>query len=193
MHDPLYPGPNGDEPPSSSLLPDLSDHHRARLLTAGAAAMAMIAALALFTTLRQHPADDDVAAAPATTTMPAGPPAPTVVSTTDSYPPPTPPQDRIGTFVQDFYAKLPGQSASAWDDFDQHYAARIGRASFDQFWAGIRSVEVLSVAPRDANSVDVVLRYRTVAGATDTERRWISVVTSGDRLLVYDSERIGTA
>lgn len=193
MHDPLYPWPNGDEPPNS-LLPELADHHRRRLIAAAAAAMVILAALALLTTMRHRP-DTTAAPAPTTTIRPAmsPPPSPPVVSTADIAAPAPVTPDRVGAFVQDFYAKLPDRSASAWDDFDQHYADRIGRPSFDQFWAGIRSVEVLSVAPRDATSVEVVLQYHTAAGTTDTERRWVSVVTSGDRLLVHDSERIGPA
>lgn len=100
--------------------------------------------------------------------------------------------------VNGFYADLPGDARAAWDRLDPHYQQRNGLTDYLGFWATIQSVSVLSVTPRDANSVVATLRYVLNDGRVDTENRWLSVVADlssagGGRLLIYDSERIGPA
>lgn len=75
--------------------------------------------------------------------------------------------------------------------FDTNYQNKTGYADFQNFWAGVKKVEVLSVTPRDDDSVVARLRYVVKGGKNDTENRWFSVVSADGRLLVYDSERIG--
>ncbi len=95
--------------------------------------------------------------------------------------------------VAGFYARLPGDTASAWSDLDAAYQQRHGLGGFIGFWSTIESVSVLTVTPRDATSVVARLRYVLRDGGTDTEDRWLSVVPGDGRLLIHDSERIGPA
>ncbi|MGV1089596.1 MAG: hypothetical protein ACOYBX_16595 [Mycobacterium sp.] len=106
--------------------------------------------------------------------------------------------ENIRATVNGFYAELPANARTAWDKLDPHYQQRNGLNDFLGFWSTIQSVSVLSVAPRDANSVVATLRYVLKDGRIDTENRWLSVVAdqapnSAGRLLIYDSERIGPA
>ena len=95
--------------------------------------------------------------------------------------------------VNGFYADLPANARSAWDKLDPHYQQRNGLTDYLGFWSTIQSVSVLSISPRDANSVVATLRYVLNDGRIDTENRWRSVVSENGRLLIYDSERIGPA
>ena len=100
--------------------------------------------------------------------------------------------------VDGFYAGLPGNARAAWTKLDTHYQQRNGLNDYLGFWSTVQSVSVLSITPRDANSVVATLRYVLNDGRIDTENRWLSVVaapapTNGGRLLIYDSERIGPA
>ena len=95
--------------------------------------------------------------------------------------------------VLSVYGALPGDPMSAWAEFDPNYQNRAGLNDFVGFWSTAQSVTVLSVTPRDAHSVTVRLRYVMKDGRVETEDRWLSVVSTNGRLLVYDSERIGPA
>jgi serine/threonine-protein kinase len=95
--------------------------------------------------------------------------------------------------VTGFYGQLPTDAAAAWDRLDINYQQRNGRADYLDFWSTIQTVSVLSVTPRDANSVVATIRYVLKDGRVDTESRWLSVVPRNGELLIYDSERIGPA
>ena len=95
--------------------------------------------------------------------------------------------------VNGFYAELPGNARTAWDSLDTHYQQRNGLDDYLGFWSTIDSVSVVSVTPRDANSVVATIRYVLNDGRIDTENRWLSVVPVNGKLLIYDSERIGPA
>ena len=95
--------------------------------------------------------------------------------------------------VTGFYGQLPADAAAAWNRLDTNYQQRNGRADYLDFWSTIQTVSVLSVTPRDANSVVATIRYVLKDGRVDTENRWLSVVPRNGELLIYDSERIGPA
>ena len=95
--------------------------------------------------------------------------------------------------VNGFYAELPGNAGTAWAKLDTHYQQRNGLDDYLGFWSTIDSVSVVSVTPRDANSVVATIRYVLNDGGIDTENRWLSVVPVNGQLLIYDSERIGPA
>ena len=117
--------------------------------------------------------------------------------------------DSMSDVVKAFYGQLPGNARGAWDLLDVHYQQRNGLEDYLGFWSTIESVSVLSITPRDADSVVATLRYVLRNGGVDTENRWLSVVGSGvgsavgsavgsgvdkdSKLLIYDSERIGPA
>lgn len=118
-------------------------------------------------------------------------PTTTTTTTTSSSVPVT--FDSMSSLVNGFYAELPGNARAAWNKLDVHYQQRNGFDGYMGFWSTISSVSVLSVAPRDANSVVATIRYVLPDGRVDTENRWLSVVDVNGQLLIYDSERIGSA
>lgn len=101
--------------------------------------------------------------------------------------------DSMRDLVARFYGQLPGNAQSAWTLLDTHYQQRNGMQDYLGFWASIQSVSLLSVSPRDANSVVARISYVLRDGRVDTENRWLSVVSKDGRQLIYDSERIGPA
>ena len=101
--------------------------------------------------------------------------------------------DTMKNLVTSFYADLPTNARTAWNKLDIHYQQRNGFDDYLGFWSTIDSVSVLSVTPRDANSVVAKIRYVLRDGRVDTENRWLSVVDDNGQLLIYDSERIGPA
>ena len=113
---------------------------------------------------------------------------------TSSTPPATPVTfESMRDLVTGFDSELPANAAGAWDRLDRHYQQRAGQADYLNFWGSIESVSLISVTPRDPSSVVARLRYVLRDGGIDTEDRWLSVVASDGRLLIYDSERIGPA
>jgi serine/threonine-protein kinase len=118
----------------------------------------------------------------------------TTTATTSSSPVTAPVTfETMRDVVSGFYAELPANARSAWNKLDTHYQQRNGFDDYLGFWSTIDSVSVLSLAPRDANSVVATLRYVLRDGRIDTENRWLSVVPVNGQLLIYDSERIGPA
>ena len=101
--------------------------------------------------------------------------------------------EEMRDFVTGFYNELPAHATDAWAKLDTPYQDRTGLREYLDFWATIKSVTVISVAPRDATSVIARLRYVRHDGQSDTEDRWLSMVFKNGMMLVYDSERIGSA
>lgn len=136
---------------------------------------------------------------PAPSTSPTRTTATTTTSTTPTTTTTTSSASAAVTFdsmrdaVNAFYGRLPGDAQGAWNQLDPNYQQRNGLQDYLSFWSTIRSVSVLSVSPRDANSVVATVRYVLQDGRVDTENRWLSVVSKDGRLLIYDSERIGPA
>ncbi|BBZ35521.1 serine/threonine-protein kinase [Mycolicibacterium confluentis] len=128
---------------------------------------------------------NDQQADPVTGTYPASPTSPTATSTGEVT------FEGMRDLVLAVYGALPENTSEAWNMFDTNYQNKTGYADFQNFWAGVKKVEVLSVTPRDDDSVVARLRYVVKGGKNDTENRWFSVVSADGRLLVYDSERIG--
>lgn len=136
---------------------------------------------------------------PPTSAFPTSTGPPTSAAATTTTPtttaPPAGPMtfDSMRNLVTGFYADLPGNARAAWNKLDVHYQQRNGFDGYLGFWSTINSVSVLSITPRDANSVIATIRYVLNDGRVDTENRWLSVVDANGQLLIYDSERIGPA
>ncbi len=140
----------------------------------------------------QSPVTTSTSRPPTTSTSVTRPTSSTTPSTTTASPAAVT-FDGMRNLVTGFYGQLPGNAMGAWNQLDAHYQQRNGLNDYLAFWAGIQSVSVLAVNPRDANSVVATVRYVLRDGRTDTENRWLSVVQKDGRLLIYDSERIGPA
>jgi hypothetical protein len=86
----------------------------------------------------------------------------------------------VSSFLRGYFAEAPGGSAAAWSQLGPAEQAQ-GRASYNRFWRGIRSVGVSDVAPVDgASSVDVTLTYETTDGRVSTERQRLDLIRSSD-------------
>ncbi|GGF99549.1 hypothetical protein GCM10007304_11750 [Rhodococcoides trifolii] len=160
------------------------------LLVALGVVAVLVGALAFVVTHRDTAAPIAAPQTSVTTAPPTTTTTTTTVTTTTSPPPPMPSPEQV---VRNLYGFLPGSTEQAWATFDQRYANKTGKANFEQFWSTIRSVEVLSVTPRDASTVVARLRYVTKGGRVDTENRSLTLVDVQGRLLVDDSVRLGPA
>lgn len=191
---PMDAGPLDDAGPEVARGPS-----RLPWVFAGAALAMILGALAIAVWPSRHP--PAATSGPVTSSLrPASstPATTTPATTTTMSPAPTSTApavtfDAMRDAVTGFYAELPGNARGAWDRLDTHYQRRAGMDDYLGFWSTIESVSVLSVAPRDANSVVATIRYVLRDGRVDTENRWLSVIPANGQLLIYDSERIGPA
>jgi serine/threonine-protein kinase len=95
-------------------------------------------------------------------------------------------------FVTGYYNDLPARSDEAWAKLDTHCKEQTGYSDFQNFWASISSVTLISVNPRDATSVVARLKYVRRDGTSDTEDRWLKMVLENGAMLLDESERIGS-
>lgn len=167
-----------------------------------AVALVMILGALIFAVWPRHPAPATPSAGTTSAiTSTSRPPTSSAPPTTSTTPTTTPSSsapvpvtfDAMKNLVNGFYADLPGNARGAWNKLDTHYQQRNGFEDYLGFWSTINSVSVLSIAPRDANSIVATIRYVLHDGRVDTENRWLSVVPVNGQLLIYDSERIGPA
>lgn len=100
--------------------------------------------------------------------------------------------DNMRQFVTAYYNDLPARFQDAWARLDKDCQNQTGKSQFSDFWATIGSVELLSVSPRDANSVVARLKYVRRDGTSDTEDRWLKMVVENGTVLLDGSGRIGS-
>ncbi len=93
------------------------------------------------------------------------------------------------TFVRSYFATAPGGTDAGWSRLGPGEKSQ-GRASYDRFWRGIRSVDVRSVRPvSGSEDVDVTLTYRTTDGRSSTERKRFDLVRSQSGGYLINGER----
>jgi eukaryotic-like serine/threonine-protein kinase len=81
-------------------------------------------------------------------------------------------------FVRHYFAIAPGGTDEGWSQLGPGEKAQ-GRASYDGFWRGIRSVTVSRVRPVSGeDAVDVTLTYRRTNGQTSTEHKRFDLIRS---------------
>lgn len=95
-------------------------------------------------------------------------------------------------FVTSYYGDLPAHPTDAWAKLDAHYQSQTGQREFVDFWATIQSVTVLSLSPRDANSVVAELKYVRRNGTSNTEKRWLKMASVNGVMLLDESDRVGS-
>ena len=106
---------------------------------------------------------------------------------------PTPPTitfESMRDFVTGYYRDLPARPMDAWAKLDAYCQKQTGQREFVAFWETVRSVELISVSPRDDTSVVARLRYVRHDGGTDTEDRWLRVALVNGSVMLHESERI---
>lgn len=100
----------------------------------------------------------------------------------------------LASFVSNYYALLPNDTASAWPMLSESVqAAGGGRAKYEEFYGGISSLRVVQ-GPTvvSDNTVGVTIEFRMVSGRTSVEQFEVHVVQRGGSLLI-DSARRGTS
>ncbi|QIG44740.1 serine/threonine protein kinase [Nocardioides anomalus] len=97
-------------------------------------------------------------------------------------PTPEPPAGDAASLVSDYYATLPDDTDAGWAMLSAGMQARIGRGTYDGFWATIDDVAVDEVSA-DGDVVRVTLTY-TTDGRTEQETRELTVT---DGLISADS------
>jgi serine/threonine-protein kinase len=101
--------------------------------------------------------------------------------------------DSMRDFVTGYYNDLPARPQEAWAKLDTHCKEQTGYPDFQNFWATLSSVTLVSVSPRDATSVIARLNYvRRDGTPAPTEDRWMKVVLENGKILLDESGRIGS-
>ena len=191
--------PGGFTTDAADEPPEYAAPSRWPWLLAAAALVAILGALVFAVWPRQQesatPSVGSTSRTSSTSRPPTSSPMTTASTTTTTSSPASTPVtfDTMKNLVTSFYADLPTNARTAWNKLDIHYQQRNGFDDYLGFWSTIDSVSVLSVTPRDANSVVAKIRYVLRDGRVDTENRWLSVVDDNGQPLIYDSERIGPA
>jgi serine/threonine protein kinase len=81
-------------------------------------------------------------------------------------------------FVRRYFAIAPGGTDEGWSQLGQGEKSQ-GRASYNAFWRGIRSVTVTSVRPVSGeDAVDVRLTYRRTTGQESPEHKRFDLIRS---------------
>jgi serine/threonine protein kinase len=87
--------------------------------------------------------------------------------------------------VRQYYALLPANPNASWELLtDKAQRRSRSQEAYNRFWAGIRSVQVVSARAVEGNRVGAVLRYVTVAGRETTETSAFALVEQDGNLLI---------
>jgi serine/threonine protein kinase len=87
--------------------------------------------------------------------------------------------------VTDYYGLLPEDTDAAWALLTPALQEKIGRGTFDGFWATIDDVRVEDASEVDDGRVEVTLTYDT-GGRQEQETRQLDVEPAGDGYLISD-------
>jgi hypothetical protein len=91
-------------------------------------------------------------------------------------------------FVRGYFAAAPGGTDEGWAQLGPG-EQRQGRGSYDGFWRGIASVDVLDVRPvSGSDDVDVTLVYHRTSGSASRERKRLHLIRSQAGGYLIDSE-----
>ncbi len=124
--------------------------------------------------------------APATSTSTAEPTTTTAPSTTETTRD-APAGGEPVAFVQGYYALLPGNTDAAWSRLGPTAQAQSGgRANFDRFYAGMRSVTLENARAAGGNTVAGTIVFVQDNGTT-TREGYRFVVSGGDGRQVIES------
>ena len=99
--------------------------------------------------------------------------------------------DSMRDFVTGYYNDLPARPQEAWAKLDTHCKEQTGYSDFQNFWATISSVTLVSINPRDITSVVARLKYVRRDGTSDTEDRWLKMALVSGAVLLDESGRVG--
>ncbi|MDF2093037.1 serine/threonine-protein kinase [Knoellia sp. 3-2P3] len=116
---------------------------------------------------------------PTTTTEP---PTTTTTTTEDAAV-----SDRqIEQFVRGYFAEVTSNRDATWEQLTPRMQAKAGgRDGYEEFWSGIDSVDVKNVkADAEELTANVTLVYQKGDGDKSTEKKVLTLVQDGDRLLI---------
>jgi tetratricopeptide (TPR) repeat protein len=97
----------------------------------------------------------------------------------------------LTSFVSNYYALLPNDTASAWPMLSESVqAAGGGRTKYEEFYGGLSSLRVVrGPTVIGDNTVRVELEFRTASGRSSVEQFEVQVVQRGGSLLINSARR----
>jgi len=90
-------------------------------------------------------------------------------------------------FVEDYYAVMPDDTDAGWSMLGGDLKSQ-GRASYEEFWSGIESVDVSNVIAESPTSVVYDITYVTTDGTQSYEHKRILLDEDGDSYLIVDDD-----
>jgi serine/threonine protein kinase len=116
---------------------------------------------------------------------------PTDTQTTDTQQTPDdtaePAEGDPATFVEDYYAVMPDDTDAGWSMLGGDLKTQ-SRASYEEFWSGIASVNVSNVIAESPTSVVYDITYVTTDGTQSYEHKRILLDEYGDSYLIVDDD-----
>ena len=115
---------------------------------------------------------------------------PTPTETTEESPNETPDPPAPGPAaaqvetVETYFATVPADLDAGWAQLAPSFQARVGRDSYDGFWATISDVEVADVEAGGGDTVSAQVTYTGTDGSTSVEQQTLTLVPAGDGYLI---------
>ena len=91
-------------------------------------------------------------------------------------------------FVADYYSVLPEDTEAGWQMLSPELQARIGRGTFDGFWATIDDVEVDDVVDDGGDGAVLATITYVTDGGSEQETRRLVVGEDGDSYLITEDQ-----
>lgn len=135
-------------------------------------------------------AEDSPTEAPPTTAPPTDQ-SPTEAATEDSPTPATTPAPgtaggRVGT-IATYFDTVPADLDAGWAMLAPSMQARVGRSSYDSFWATISAVDATAVRAGSGGTVSAQVTYTRTDGSTSVEQQtFVLESADGDYLIAAD-------
>jgi eukaryotic-like serine/threonine-protein kinase len=198
------PSPEPPEPPPREPLAQRTSHPRrrpvGRYLLAAVALLVALAGVALVASLRDDPGGAPAASGRDGETSPESSPESSSESSPATSAPdeggePAPdgqggPRVRQVAFLEDYFSTAPTDQDAGWARLGPQ-GREVGRASYDDFWGSIRSVDTSGFEPGPTpDTMDVTLRYEYDDGRVVVERQRLTLVGDGDGGYLIDDDQV---
>jgi eukaryotic-like serine/threonine-protein kinase len=87
-------------------------------------------------------------------------------------------------FTRLYFSTVPGDLDTGWSMLAPSMQARMGRASYDNFWGSVKSVSVTDVVVLNPRTVRYRITYTLDSGGSSTETKQLTLVRSGRSYLI---------
>lgn len=182
------PSPRPAEPPAGDRpAPPAADARKRRrpllAVLLAAAVLLLVGGLVYLAALRDSPEGQEAAPSRQDSVSPSTSPEP---SGTPEESPPAGSGEPSGraaqvAMVEEYFQTAPTNTDAGWAMIGPSLRAEAGRASYDDFWGSIDSVEASAISPGPgANSLTLTLKYYYADGEISVERQRLDLVRSAD-------------